>query len=259
MSDMAAASAAGPLRRQREQVDHSVPSARGAGVESRTGAVLTGLPRASWTVLHDVRRPGQERADVDHVLIGPPGVFVIDTESGVSNVGLADGPQRPDDDSRERTASAAVGAALAVARLVPHLDPADVHPVLCLTGHGQPAGNAGDVALATTSTLIDLVTRAPVRLDPETVRAVTRDLGGHLEAASATRVLRPGPRPGWAAERRRRTPSAGTRPGIGRTRPGRAPVAALAKAGAALIGLAVIATRPEIVQGAAQLVARAIS
>jgi Nuclease-related domain len=38
------------------------------------------LVRAGWTVLHDVAVPGS-RANGDHLLIGPPGVFLVDSKA----------------------------------------------------------------------------------------------------------------------------------------------------------------------------------
>jgi len=50
---------------------------RGARGERRTARKLRPLLRAGWTVLHDVAIP-QSRANADHLLIGPPGVFLAD-------------------------------------------------------------------------------------------------------------------------------------------------------------------------------------
>jgi hypothetical protein len=40
---------------------------------------LTALERHGWAVLHDLAVPGS-RANIDHLLIGPGGVFVIDSK-----------------------------------------------------------------------------------------------------------------------------------------------------------------------------------
>jgi len=49
---------------------------RGAG----TARPLRKLLRQGWTVLHDVAVPGS-RANGDHLLIGPPGVFLVDSKA----------------------------------------------------------------------------------------------------------------------------------------------------------------------------------
>ena len=48
----------------------------GAVGEDKTTAALERLGD-SWVVLHDRRIPGS-RANIDHIAIGPPGVFVIE-------------------------------------------------------------------------------------------------------------------------------------------------------------------------------------
>jgi Nuclease-related domain len=52
---------------------------RGAAGERRTARLLVPLERHGWAVLHDLAVPGS-RANLDHLIIGPGGVFVIDSE-----------------------------------------------------------------------------------------------------------------------------------------------------------------------------------
>jgi hypothetical protein len=52
---------------------------RGAVGERRTARLLGQLERLGWTVLHDLAVPGS-RANLDHLVIGPGGVFVIDSK-----------------------------------------------------------------------------------------------------------------------------------------------------------------------------------
>ena len=54
--------------------------ARGAAGEAVTAAILESLPRRRWVVLHDLALPGS-RANVDHLVIGPTGVWVVDTKA----------------------------------------------------------------------------------------------------------------------------------------------------------------------------------
>jgi hypothetical protein len=53
---------------------------RGARGERRAARALRKLIRQGWTVLHDVAILGS-RANADHLLIGPPGVFLVDTKA----------------------------------------------------------------------------------------------------------------------------------------------------------------------------------
>ena len=52
---------------------------RGAAGERRTARLLTPLERRGWAVLHDLAIPGTT-ANIDHLVIGPGGVLVIDSK-----------------------------------------------------------------------------------------------------------------------------------------------------------------------------------
>jgi hypothetical protein len=52
---------------------------RGAAGEQRPARLLAGLERQGWVVLHDLAIPGG-RANLDHLVIGPGGVFVVDSK-----------------------------------------------------------------------------------------------------------------------------------------------------------------------------------
>jgi hypothetical protein len=53
---------------------------RGAEGERQVARLLEPLVRQGWGVQHDLRVPGS-KANVDHVVIGPPGVFVVDAKN----------------------------------------------------------------------------------------------------------------------------------------------------------------------------------
>jgi hypothetical protein len=52
---------------------------RGAAGERRTAHLLGHLGQQGWAVLHDLAIPGSQ-ANLDHLVIGPGGVFVIDSK-----------------------------------------------------------------------------------------------------------------------------------------------------------------------------------
>jgi hypothetical protein len=52
---------------------------RGAAGERRTARLLDPLERHGWAVLHDLAVP-RSRANIDHLVIGPGGVFVVDSK-----------------------------------------------------------------------------------------------------------------------------------------------------------------------------------
>jgi hypothetical protein len=53
---------------------------RGAAGERRTAELLDGLPSRRWAVWHDLRVPGS-RSNIDHVVAGRTGIWVVDTKS----------------------------------------------------------------------------------------------------------------------------------------------------------------------------------
>jgi hypothetical protein len=73
-----AAAAAGWGLRFRPSPD-AVAWRRGAAGERRTARLLDPLERHGWAVLHDLALPGSQ-ANLDHLMIGPGGVFVIDSK-----------------------------------------------------------------------------------------------------------------------------------------------------------------------------------
>jgi hypothetical protein len=69
----------------------------GAAGEKRTAKALRPLLREGWRVTHDVQR---EHENFDHVLVGPPGVFLLETKVRSGTVTLEDGTitiRYPDD------------------------------------------------------------------------------------------------------------------------------------------------------------------
>jgi hypothetical protein len=75
LGGLAAAVAAGWGLRFRPSPE-AVAWRRGAVGERRTARLLHPLERQGWVVLHDLAIPGS-RANLDHLVIGPGGVFVI--------------------------------------------------------------------------------------------------------------------------------------------------------------------------------------
>jgi hypothetical protein len=59
---------------------------RGAEGERRTARLLDRLTRDGYMVFHDLAVPGTTSANVDHLVIGPSGVFVIDSKQWSGSV-----------------------------------------------------------------------------------------------------------------------------------------------------------------------------
>jgi len=176
---MAGESAREMARRQREKAEALARSAerweRGAEGESATAEALALLP-PDWTVLHDLPWPGRPRANIDHLVVGPSGVFVIDSKNWSGTVTLRDGELRQNGRSRARIVAAASQAADAVSAATPSSRPDAVHAVLCLVGDEVPTGNAGKVRVCSTGTLVSVLTGMPVVLDVEAKARICQEV-----------------------------------------------------------------------------------
>ncbi len=137
---MAGESADDVARRMRERADRLAKAAdkweRGASGERQVAAALAdGLP-TEWSIVHDVRWPGRPRANIDHVVLGPPGVFVIDTKHWDGEVLVRDGVLRQNGWRREREVARAKEAALAIANVLVARSTVPVFATMCLVRSG---------------------------------------------------------------------------------------------------------------------------
>ncbi|HET9420757.1 MAG TPA: nuclease-related domain-containing protein [Nocardioides sp.] len=167
----------------------------GSAEERATVVALETLPRERWRVLHDVPWPGRPRDVIEHVVVGPAGVFVIDTKTWSGTVTVRAGVLRLDKYSRQgalthvEEAARAVSAQLRTARC-------PVRPVLCLVRSESISTECDGVLVCSTTTLVDVL-KSQHRVLPEVqIQRLARDLSGHalpLASARATpRRRRPG-------------------------------------------------------------------
>ena len=249
---MAGESARESAVRQRAKGERLLRSAelweRGAEGEEATAAVLAQLPAATWTVFHDVRWPGRRYANVDHIVVGPPGVFVIDSKNWSGRITVEADVLRQNGRQRETTVAGAAEAGLAVGALVPSLSPRMVHPVLCFVREDALSGWARDVMVCSTGNLVSMLTTRPAVLDDvqRTQLCLDLDLGLREAGASAPPVVRrslPPRKPSRASTRGRRSKR-------------RSWVPDLVKLLVVVAVLGVLLLRPEAVTGLADRVAR---
>jgi hypothetical protein len=198
---MAGESAREVARRAREKAERLNKRAEqfelGADGEAATAAVLATLP-PGWISMHDVRWPGRRLANVDHVLIGPGGVFVIDSKNWTGRISLDGGHLRQNGYSREKAVAGAADAALAVSEVIsPYA--AWVHPVLCFVGQDHLSGWCREVMVCSTANLVGMLTSRPVVFTPEQVSY----LHGQLDIGLRRTAGRPaGPSKGFTFQDR---------------------------------------------------------
>ncbi|MEN8707227.1 MAG: nuclease-related domain-containing protein [Nocardioides marinisabuli] len=184
---VAGESARDVAKRQREKAERLMRAAelyeRGADGEEATAQALDALPEDQWTVFHDVRWPGRKLANVDHVVVGPGGVFVIDTKNWSGRVEVRDKILRQNGYQRETAVSSAAEAAIAVSLVIPDLSQGLAVPVLCFARDESISGWARDVMVCSTSNIAGMLTSRPPVLDQTTREHICLGLELSLSAA----------------------------------------------------------------------------
>jgi len=139
---------------------------KGARGEELVARELASLP-AGFTVLHGVRVPGASavsKEDCDHVVVGPPGVFLVETKNWSGRVTVAESRLLCDgrEPSRPPLEQARSGAELLGRELSARcgLELA-VRPVLCFATARLPAGpiEAEGVTICDVATVAGVVSR----------------------------------------------------------------------------------------------------
>ncbi len=148
--------------------------------ERRAAAALLSLTATGWSLLVDRRWPGTRSANVDMILIGPTGVFVIDVKSWrcppvISGEHLLSGDE-PRDAEIAKLEAITRKAEEHVASL--GLSPVVLRPTMIFTGHRVNARHGRVWLLGVRDAVPALVDQQP-RLTRPMIRAVT----SHLEEA----------------------------------------------------------------------------
>lgn len=184
---MAGESAREVARRRREKAERLNRMAdayeRGAQGEEATARALTALPK-DWVVLHDVRWPGRRFANIDHVIVGPAGVFVVDSKLWAGTLTVINEVLRQNGFKRETAVAAVADSAIAVSELVPGLDPYLVKPVLCFVRDQEVTGSVRDVLVCSTTNIVATLTGRASLLDEAGRRRVLAALEQSLQSAS---------------------------------------------------------------------------
>lgn len=184
---MAGESARDLAKRQRQKAERLMRSAelyeKGAEGEEATARALAALPSDQWTVFHDLCWPGRKLANVDHVAVGPGGVFVIDSKNWTGTVEVKDEVLRQNGYQRETSVASAAEAAIAVSLATPDLPSTLVVPVLCFVRDESVTGWARDVMVCSTTNVADMLASRPPVMDDATRQRVTVALDVSLTAA----------------------------------------------------------------------------
>jgi Nuclease-related domain len=181
-----AATAAGWGLRLRPSPD-AVAWRRGAVGERRTARLLGQLERHGWAVLHDLAVPGSQ-ANLDHLVIGPGGVFVIDSKQYRGRLQLD--PSGRLWHGRYPLAPALRAVSFEADRATQVLPDPDVVvvvvPILAVHGAQVPWGKVvvEGVPVVTARRLPSMLRQLPSVLGPERVAAVTSQARIRFRAAA---------------------------------------------------------------------------
>jgi len=159
--------------------EHARTWQHGAHGERRTARLLDRLTRDGYVIFHDLAMPGSP-ANVDHLVIGPTGAFVVDSKHWIGSVHQgADGLVWHNHYRLDRTLDTVRWEATAVGRLLG----TRTVPLLCVHGaHVQGGGlDAQGVAIVPAHLL-----RSALGFDP-----VLSDADVELLATTAWSSLRP--------------------------------------------------------------------
>lgn len=199
--------AAERIARLKRQLDHAERAAEtwGAGAEGeqRTARRLSELTPRGWFLLHNVHWPGRPLANLDHVLVGPGGVVVVDAKNWIGNVDVKAGVLRHNGYTRSPAVEGALGQAAAVAALLDAPHRHLVRSIICLAGQPDFAEvTDSGVEVLGIDKVVDRVAALPAVLDQQTVASLYSHLRQQLtqpQAAAAPRfrgdAARPAPRP----------------------------------------------------------------
>lgn len=157
--------------------------------ERQVAGSLSPLTAAGYTFLHDRRWPGSRTAQIDHVVVGPGGLFVVDTKSW-AEVEIAGGRiwrgQEDVTGSLDNLASVGDGAEEALAEV--GLAPGEVRVVVVLANRAMEPTQVGTVTVVGEKQAAKFVNSRGVRLTPTQVDQVLSVALSHFPAVSHTQV-----------------------------------------------------------------------
>ncbi len=144
-----------------------------AATEQRTARALAPLAAAGYHLLADRQWPGSRRAQVDMVVVGPSGVFVVDTKAWADVRMAGDRIHRGQEDVTDELMALADLAYRTEGELAEiGLAPGEVHAVAVLAGRAGVDERVGPVRVVGEKDVLRHVARPGARLGSQQVDAV---------------------------------------------------------------------------------------
>ncbi|MFF2315097.1 NERD domain-containing protein [Arthrobacter sp. NPDC058097] len=176
------------LKRDLAPLEPRAPGGAGHGVfTAPASAELNGhlvaqrlaqLGPYGWFLLHDVHWPGRPLARLEHVLVGPGGVVVVNAKNWSGDVDVVDGALRQNGHDRFPAVETALAQAAAVAAVLPAPWRRLVRSLICLTAQPEMQGTTGSgVEVRGIDCVAAAVTDLPDVLDAPSVLLLYAQLG----------------------------------------------------------------------------------
>ena len=172
----------------------------GAGDRAAENAVADKLgelvPRG-WRVLHNVPWPGRPDAWLDHVLVGPGGVVVVDDKNWAGLVSVSSGVLWQGRYARNQSVESALAQCAAVASVLAPQYRRLVRPLICMSAQPDLFGvTSSDVAVSGTGRMVGAVESLPTELGEDEVVELHAYLSrllpsGHGTGMAGLRPIRP--------------------------------------------------------------------
>ena len=149
---------------------------KGARGEEMVAGELAHLP-ASWTILNGVLLP--DGRDVDHVAVGPQGIFVIETKHWSGEVSVAGAQILANGRPLERSPVEQVRRAVNAVARAAEVRPDALHGVLCFAGpqFADTPTHADEVFVCSYLDLVSAISLGPAVLDAAAVARCVARLG----------------------------------------------------------------------------------
>ncbi|AYG82784.1 Putative ATP-dependent DNA helicase YjcD [Streptomyces hundungensis] len=165
--------------------------------ERRVAAQLLILTERGWRLLVDRRWPGTRTANVDMLLVGPGGVFVVDVKNWRSPPQIVDGGLRSGGQSRDEHARKLLAVTKAAEGAVASLglSPVAVQPLMVFAGQRADAA-LGRIRVLGEREVGPVLLAERRRLRPESVRAIADHLERvfpDYESSAVTRTIQEDP------------------------------------------------------------------
>lgn len=170
------------LKRQLDQAERATKAwDAGAAGERVVADKLSELVPRGWYVLHDVHWPGRPKANLDHVLVGPGGVVVVDAKNWTGEVRVSSGVLWQGRYARTQAVEGALAQCAAVASVLAPPHRRLVRPLICMAAQPDLFGvTNSDVAVAGARRVVGAIESLPPVLDQQTVVGLYAHLGQQL-------------------------------------------------------------------------------